>query len=90
MSDTDSLDMLAKEFRAWAKKVEEKLPKNPERLKAFINTSGIPIERLYTPLDFKDGDYLSVLGFPGSFPFTRVGWPKKRGLSKRIGVEGSA
>jgi methylmalonyl-CoA mutase N-terminal domain/subunit len=71
MSDTDSLDMLAKEFRAWAKKVEEKLPKNPERLKAFINTSGIPIERLYTPLDFKDGDYLSVLGFPGSFPFTR-------------------
>ncbi|MBM3301236.1 MAG: methylmalonyl-CoA mutase family protein, partial [Deltaproteobacteria bacterium] len=34
-------------------------------------TSGIPIQRLYTPLDFKDADYLSFLGFPGSYPFTR-------------------
>jgi methylmalonyl-CoA mutase N-terminal domain/subunit len=71
MSDTDGLGILAEKFRAWSKKVEEKLPKSPERRREFMNTSGIPIHRLYTPLDFKDAEYLSDLGFPGSYPFTR-------------------
>jgi methylmalonyl-CoA mutase N-terminal domain/subunit len=71
MSDTDGLEILAEKFRAWSKKVEEKLPKSPERRREFMNTSGIPIHRLYTPLDFKDAEYLSDLGFPGSYPFTR-------------------
>jgi methylmalonyl-CoA mutase, N-terminal domain len=70
MSGTDGLETLAQKFKAWSRDVQEKLPKNPER-REFINTSGIPIHRLYTPLDFKDADYLSDLGFPGSYPFTR-------------------
>ncbi len=71
MSGTDGLETLAQKFKAWSRNVQEKLPKNPERRREFINTSGIPIHRLYTPLDFKDADYLSDLGFPGSYPFTR-------------------
>jgi methylmalonyl-CoA mutase N-terminal domain/subunit len=71
MSDLDGLEILAEKFRAWSKKVEEKLPKSPERRREFMNTSGIPIHRVYTPLDFKDAEYLSDLGFPGSYPFTR-------------------
>ena len=66
----DSRD-LRREFEAWAKSVEDKLPKNPERRKEFINTSKIPIKRLYTPLDSKEENYLSEIGFPGSYPFTR-------------------
>ena len=66
----DSLD-LRRDFEAWSKGVEDKLRKNPERQKEFINTSKIPIKRLYTPLDSKEEIYLSEIGFPGSYPFTR-------------------
>jgi methylmalonyl-CoA mutase N-terminal domain/subunit len=61
----------AKAYEDWAKKVEEGLSKRPERKKEFVNTSGIPIKRLYTPLDQKEMDYLSDLSFPGEYPFTR-------------------
>jgi methylmalonyl-CoA mutase N-terminal domain/subunit len=71
MSGTEGLEILAEKFRVWSKNVDEKLPKSPERRREFMNTSGIPVHRLYTPLDFKDGEYLLDLGFPGSYPFTR-------------------
>lgn len=45
--------------------------KMPERRAEFITTSGKPVERLYTPLDLPDFDYLADLGFPGEFPYTR-------------------
>ena len=71
MSDKRELDRLGKEFEGWSKDVEEKLDKRPERKKEFLNTSEIPIARLYTPLDSRELDYLSGLGFPGEYPFTR-------------------
>jgi len=43
----------------------------PERQNSFTTTSGVPIERLYTPADIADVDYLRDLGFPGEYPFTR-------------------
>jgi methylmalonyl-CoA mutase N-terminal domain/subunit len=61
----------AKAYEDWAKRVEESLLKRPERKKEFVNTSGIPIKRLYTPLDQERMDYLSDLSFPGEYPFTR-------------------
>ncbi len=71
MSDKRELDRLGKEFEGWSNDVEEKLDKRPERKKEFLNTSGIPIARLYTPLDSRESDYFSDLGFPGEYPFTR-------------------
>ena len=71
MSDNRDLEFLDKKFEGWSKSVKEKLAKRPERKKEFVNTSGIPIKRLYTPLDNKQMDYLSDLGFPGEYPFTR-------------------
>ena len=71
MSGKTDMKALAQQYKAWSKNAEEKLSKNPERRKAFYNTSGIPVERLYTPLDLQGLDYLSDLGFPGSYPFTR-------------------
>jgi len=43
----------------------------PERREGFETTSGIPVERLYTPLDVEDLSYLNDLGFPGEYPYTR-------------------
>jgi methylmalonyl-CoA mutase, N-terminal domain len=62
---------LETKYRQWCRKIEESLKRTPERKKDFLNTSGIPVHRLYTPLDLQDMDYLSDLGFPGSYPFTR-------------------
>ncbi|MFQ5398119.1 MAG: methylmalonyl-CoA mutase [Anaerolineae bacterium] len=43
----------------------------PERKEQFLTTSSEPIERLYTPLDVADLDYIRDLGHPGEYPFTR-------------------
>ena len=43
----------------------------PERQDTFLTISGLPVNRLYTPLDTKDMDYEKDLGFPGEYPFTR-------------------
>jgi methylmalonyl-CoA mutase N-terminal domain/subunit len=71
MADKVDVDSQAKAFESWSKSVESKLGKNPERKKEFLNTSGIPVHRLYTPVHTKDLDYLTDVGFPGSYPFTR-------------------
>ncbi len=71
MADRVDTDSLTKAVESWTKSVESKLGKNPERKKEFLNTSGIPVHRLYTPAHTKDVDYLTDVGFPGSYPFTR-------------------
>ena len=58
-------------YQKWSEAVDQKVSKRPERKPEFVNTSGIPVKRVYTPLDHTDGDYLSELGFPGEYPFTR-------------------
>lgn len=42
---------------------------------AFTTHSGIPVERVYTPLSLADFDYARDLNFPGTFPFTRGPYP---------------
>jgi methylmalonyl-CoA mutase N-terminal domain/subunit len=55
--------------------VDKVLKKIPERKPEFVNTSGIPVARLYTPLDMQEFDYLKQLGMPGQYPFTRAVQP---------------
>jgi methylmalonyl-CoA mutase N-terminal domain/subunit len=71
MPDQQSNERLVDQFKKWSDKVEQTLSKSPERKENFVNTSGIPIKRLYTPFERTDADYLSELGFPGEYPFTR-------------------
>ncbi|MFH1487400.1 MAG: methylmalonyl-CoA mutase family protein [Pseudomonadota bacterium] len=71
MPDKDDFKDLHERFEAWSRDVEETMPRRPERKKAFVNTSQIPVKRLYTPLDAEGADYLDELGLPGSYPFTR-------------------
>ena len=48
----------------YAAKIKQTLIKNPERKEFKVN-------RLYTPLDMKEFDYVTNIGFPGEYPFTR-------------------
>jgi methylmalonyl-CoA mutase N-terminal domain/subunit len=58
--------------RSWsARTVKKVLDRAPERQERFTTSSGLPLERTYTPLDVADQDYGRDLGFPGEYPFTR-------------------
>lgn len=51
--------------------VKKTLERFPERQEKFQSISGIPVKRLYTPLDIRNLNYLRDLGLPGEYPFTR-------------------
>ena len=71
MSGEKGNKALTEAFEKWSKDVEQTLAKRPERKKDFLNTSGIPIKRAYSPLDEGDIDYMSDIGLPGEYPYTR-------------------
>ncbi len=72
MFGKSQLVSILKEKERWKKRILDKtLEKFPERSKEFTTVSGMPIERLYTPMDVESLDYVGDLGFPGEFPFTR-------------------
>ncbi len=50
--------------------VVKSFDKLPEK-GTFSTSSGIPVDRLYTPLDIANVDYLTDLGFPGEYPLVR-------------------
>jgi len=57
------------EKKRWEEQtVQPALKKSPERKNEFTTTSGIPLPRAGLPFDL---DYMSQLGFPGEYPFTR-------------------
>jgi methylmalonyl-CoA mutase N-terminal domain/subunit len=67
---------LAKAKAAWEQaSVEKSLTRFPERKEEFATTSGIPLKRVYTPLDVRKLDYLRDVGFPGEYPYTRGVYP---------------
>jgi methylmalonyl-CoA mutase N-terminal domain/subunit len=55
--------------------LKDQLDRSPERRDSFMTESGIPVKRLYTPLDLTQADYVSDIGFPGDFPYTRGVYP---------------
>jgi methylmalonyl-CoA mutase N-terminal domain/subunit len=70
----------AKDIRAaserWENTVLKKqLARSPELREAFTTPSGIPVKRLYTPLDLEHTRYVEDIGFPGGFPYTRGVYP---------------
>ena len=71
MSSENIKEGLSEAFGKWTEDVENKLSKRPERKPEFVNTSGIPVKRVYTPLDHSDDDYLSEISLPGEYPYTR-------------------
>jgi len=68
MSEANSLDSIKRAKDEWnhhAGKVGKR-----QNVK-FTTVSGEPIETLYTPDDIQNINYLSDIGFPGEFPYTR-------------------
>lgn len=70
MYDEEYLKKIEKEKEKW----EKKFKGAKERDEEFKTDSGIPVKRLYTPLDV-EGDYLEDIGFPGQPPYTRGPYP---------------
>ncbi len=72
--DKDELSRLSNEAQRWEQTtLRQNMEKGGERKPEdeFITTSSEPVNRLYTPLDVPELDYMRDLGFPGEFPFTR-------------------
>ena len=54
----------------WKAVVTKNLARSPERMKKFLTTSNIELERCFTP-GFDYPGYEEQLGFPGEYPYTR-------------------
>ena len=75
MSDKDQMERLKEAKAKYDERVAKVLQKMPERKADFANTSGIPVNRVYTPLEMEGFDYLKQLGLPGQYPYTRAVQP---------------
>jgi methylmalonyl-CoA mutase N-terminal domain/subunit len=72
MTHDDDLEAIHREQARWEREtLQPALARLPERRSIFKTTSEIELQRLYTPADLRDSDYVRDLGFPGEFPYTR-------------------
>jgi methylmalonyl-CoA mutase N-terminal domain/subunit len=72
MMSREDQERLKQARKTWEEeKLKKSLAKASERQESFETHSGIPVERLYTPVDLDEWDYRAKLGFPGEYPFTR-------------------
>jgi methylmalonyl-CoA mutase N-terminal domain/subunit len=60
---------LEEAYERWAERAE------PERLAPAETESGIAIKPVYTPLDVDEEEYVTNVGLPGEYPFTRGIYP---------------
>src|SRR5437660_3661851 len=69
--DKETLEQLKVERQQWeetaVRKSQQRLPERDN----LITTSGVPINRIYTPQDNAHLDYTRDIGLPGEYPFTR-------------------
>ncbi len=72
MLTEDERRQLAAQQAAWeARTLRQALKRAPERRTEFRTTSGILLERVFTPLHVAGLEYKRDLSFPGEYPFTR-------------------
>lgn len=74
MHDESELNRIRQAQEEWeATTLKQDLEKIGETKPEFTTSLGIPIKRVYTPLDLKEKgwNYTEKLGFPGQYPMTR-------------------
>lgn len=71
MYTKEKMTQINEKVNEFENKTKEALAKRPERQEKFYTGSGDEIQRLYSPLDVQDMDYMNDLGLPGQFPYTR-------------------
>jgi len=69
--DRKMLEEAEEVYDRWDREVEMTFEKHPERLKRFSTVSDMEIQRIYTPLDVREQDFVRDVGAPGQYPFTR-------------------
>jgi methylmalonyl-CoA mutase N-terminal domain/subunit len=71
-TDTAAAQRYRAGLQRWqAQTLQRGLSRGGERREQFETGSGIPVDRLYTPLHIENHDPLRDEGFPGEWPFTR-------------------
>jgi len=72
MFSEEELEEIREALEKWEETtLQQAMANKPERRERFITTSSEPVDRLYTPLDIADMDYVRDLGLPGQYPYTR-------------------
>ena len=72
MKDQHAPSPLRDYHEGWVNEtLQPNLAKQPERKDRFTTVSGMPVKRLYTPLDNAASEYERDLANPGDYPFTR-------------------
>ena len=71
MYSDEFIQKLKRHLADWRERHQQEF--QTEEKKEFLNDSGVPLQRVYTPLDLVDRkfDYLADLSSPGEFPYTR-------------------
>ncbi|WP_276252923.1 methylmalonyl-CoA mutase family protein [Halomontanus rarus] len=76
MYDDEELADIREARTSWeGETLEPTLERYGERRDQFATVSNLEVDRLYTPADVADLDYLEDLGFPGEEPYTRGPYP---------------
>ncbi|WP_226005699.1 acyl-CoA mutase large subunit family protein [Natrinema salinisoli] len=76
MYDDEDLEEIRTAGDRWeTETLEPTLDRHGERQDRFATVSNHEVDRLYTPDDVGDLDYLEDLGFPGEEPYTRGPYP---------------
>jgi methylmalonyl-CoA mutase N-terminal domain/subunit len=72
MFSNQKLKRIREKEELWKQETLAKtLAKFPERKRQFTTNSNILLERVYTPCNIENLDYIQDLGFPSEYPFTR-------------------
>lgn len=72
MPDKEKIEKIKKAKRNWHEnKVEPTVSRFSERKDEFKVSSNFEVDRVYSPIDIEDKDYLDEINFPGQFPYTR-------------------
>src|SRR5579859_4894453 len=69
--DKATLEQLKDERRQWEETTVSKSQQRLPERENLITTSGVPINRVYTPQDNESLDYNRDIGLPGEYPYTR-------------------
>ena len=71
MNDSNEIKAMSGAMETWEEDYKKAIAKSPERSDNFCTSTGAPVKPLYTPADIHNSNFMSDIGFPGQYPFTR-------------------
>lgn len=71
MFEKKELEEIRELKQSYEAALEKSMKRGPERKDEFSTVGGIPLNRVYGPEDIQDQNYVSDIGYPGVYPYTR-------------------